>query len=246
MEEKMQYDGVDIYGEQTLAAITAADRFNQWMYDTIKPYVKGHLLEIGSGIGNISQYFLRDKVQTTLTDLRQNYCDTLVVKFKDQPSLERVIKLNLVHPKFDEEYADQIGKYDSIVALNVVEHIEDDNLALANCYKLLSKGGHVIILVPAYQALFNKFDEILEHYRRYTDSSLRRVISNANFEILHSEYFNFVGIAGWFVMGKIFNKEVIPEGQMRLYNQLVPIIKIIDKVLFKKIGLSTICIGRKN
>lgn len=246
MEEKTQYDGVDVYGERTLAAITAADKFNKWMYETIKPYIKGHLLEIGSGIGNISQFFMVDKVQCTLTDLRQNYCDILAEKFKDQPTLEGILKVNLVHPDFDREYAHLLGKYDSIVALNVVEHIEDDNLAIANCYKLLSKGGHIIILVPAYQVLYNKFDEILEHFRRYTSTSLQRIIKNGNFEIIHNQYFNFIGIAGWIVTGSIMRKETIPEGQMKFYNKLVPIFKVVDKVVLNKIGLSTICIGRKN
>jgi len=246
MDGDLQFDGVDVIGEQTLANITEADKFNLWMYETIKPYVKGHLLEVGSGIGNISEHFLAAKTLTTLTDLRQNYCDKLAAKFKGAPTLEGIIKVNLVHPDFEKVYAHLLGKYDSIVALNVVEHIENDKLAIANCYKLLNSGGHIIILVPAYQVLYNKFDKGLEHFRRYTLSGLQQVISNGNFDIIHSQYFNFVGIAGWFISGSILRKEIIPEGQMKLYNKLVPIFKIIDKVLFNKVGLSAICIGRKN
>jgi 2-polyprenyl-3-methyl-5-hydroxy-6-metoxy-1,4-benzoquinol methylase len=245
IEQEMQFDGVDPIGEKTLAAIANADKFNKWMYETIKPYVKGHLLEVGSGIGNVSSHFLINGTTTTLTDLRQNYCDLLDQKFRNYPNLKGIIKVNLTHPKFETEYAHLIGKYDSIVAMNVVEHIEDDNLALANCYKLLSKGGHVIILVPAYQFLFNKFDVGLEHFRRYTKTKLRKIIENNNFEIVKSQYWNAVGIAGWFVTGSIMRKETIPEGQMGLYNTLVPAIKIIDKIVFNQIGLSTICVGRK-
>ncbi len=242
----LQFDGSDPIGEQTLAAIAAADKFNQWMYDTIKPYVKGHVFEVGSGIGNISQHFLMAGNPTTLTDLRQSYCDVLDQKFRNRPNLKGILKVNLTHPEFEKEYADIIGTYDSIVAMNVVEHIKDDSLALANCYKLLAKGGHVIILVPAYQWLYNKFDEGLEHYRRYTKTRLTNIIKENNFEIIHNQYFNAVGIAGWFVTGSVLKKEAIPEGQMGLYNKLVPIIKVLDKVIFNQFGLSTICVGRKN
>jgi 2-polyprenyl-3-methyl-5-hydroxy-6-metoxy-1,4-benzoquinol methylase len=245
-EAELQFDGEDPIGEMTLQAIANADKFNQWMYDTVKPYVKGHLLEIGSGIGNISKYFLLDGTKTTLTDLRQNYCDLLAEKFKNFPTLNGIEKINLTHPNFEVEYKEFIGTYDSIVALNVVEHIKDDELALKNCYKLLAKGGHVIILVPSYQFLFNKFDEGLEHFRRYTVPRLVKVIKDANFEIVHKQYFNAVGIAGWFVTGSLLKKEAIPEGQMGLYNKLVPVIKVIDKIIFNQFGLSSVAVGKKN
>jgi 2-polyprenyl-3-methyl-5-hydroxy-6-metoxy-1,4-benzoquinol methylase len=241
-----QFDGSDPIGEKTLAAISAADNFNQWMYDTIKPFVKGHVFEVGSGIGNISQFFLQNGNLTTLTDLRQTYCDILDQKFRNYPNLKGILKVNLTHPHFESEYAHLLGTYDSIVAMNVVEHIEDDNLALANCYKLLAKGGHVIILVPAYQFLFNKFDVGLEHFRRYTKKRLTDLIAKNNFEIIHNQYFNAVGIAGWFVTGSVLKRETIPEGQMGLYNKLVPAIKVMDKLIFNQIGLSTICVGKKN
>lgn len=241
----MQFDGIDVIGEQTLANISKAESFNHWMYDTIKPFVKGHLLEIGSGIGNISQYFLLDRTQTTLTDLRPNYCEILSEKFKGQPTLQAILTINLTHPRFEQEYAHLLNKYDSIVALNVVEHIADDKLALANCYKLLRPNGHVIILVPAYQSLYNKFDEGLEHIKRYTKTSLCQLITHANFEIIHAQYFNFVGIAGWFCFGSILKRENISENQMQLYDKLVPIIKLMDKLVLNKVGLSTVCIGKK-
>ncbi len=241
----MQFDGHDPIGEKTLAAISGANKFNEWMYETVKPYCHGHVLEIGSGIGNISQYFLRDNLSVTLTDLRQTYCEVLEQKFKNYPNLKGIIKVNLTHPNFETEYANLLASFDSIVALNVVEHIENDSLALANCYKLLKPNGHVVILVPAYKWLFNKFDVGLEHFRRYTKKRLVQLIAGNNFEIKHSQYFNAVAIAGWFVSGTILRRETIAEGQMGLFNKLVPILKIIDKVIANRFGISTICVGVK-
>jgi 2-polyprenyl-3-methyl-5-hydroxy-6-metoxy-1,4-benzoquinol methylase len=243
--EEMQYDGHDPIGEKTLAAIAAADNFNKWMYNTIRPYIKGDILEIGSGIGNISQFFLQNKGNITLTDLRSSYCEILEQKFGDYPNLKAVLKVNLTHPEFETEYASLLESYDTIVALNVVEHIENDELAIANCHKLLKPGGHVIILVPAYQWLYNKFDKGLEHFRRYTRKRLTDLIRKNDFEIIHSQYFNLVAIAGWFVSGSILKKETIPEGQMGIFNKLVPVFKVVDKVIFNSAGISTICVGKK-
>ena len=95
------------------------------------------------------------------------------------------------------QFKNYIGTFDSVFAFNVVEHIEDDKLALENCYKLLKPGGHVVILVPAYQSLYNRFDKELEHFRRYTKKTLKAVISSARFDIITKRYFNFMGIFGW-------------------------------------------------
>ena len=126
-----------------------------------------------------------------------------------------------------------------------MEHIEDDFLAIANAKKLLRKGGRLVILVPAYQALFNEFDRSLEHYRRYTEGSLKKIFEKNNFQIVHNQYFNFAAIAGWWFSGKLLKKKTIPVGQMRIYNMLVPIFKITDKIILNKIGISVIVEGIK-
>ena len=239
------YDGPDRIGEKTLATISNADAFNKWMYDTIKRYTSGHVLEIGSGIGNISRYFLADGMKITLSDLRDNYCKVLEEKFNSFPNLGGILKLDLTHPDFETAYSGLLGSFDSIFALNVVEHIEDHKLAIANCNKLLKTGGNIIILVPAYQWLYNGFDKGLGHYRRYTKQRLTNLIAGNDFEVIHSQYFNFFAIAGWFISGSILHKETIPEGQMKFFNRLVPVFKILDKIIFNKAGISTICVGRK-
>jgi hypothetical protein len=118
-------------------------------------------------------------------------------------------------------------------------------LAIANCRKFLKKGGKLIILVPSYQKLFNNFDIELGHYRRYTIQKLQRVFVLNNLEIIHKQYFNFIGTLGWYFNGNFLKKKSIPGGQMKLYNILVPIFKVIDKVISNKIGLSTIVVGIK-
>ena len=231
---------IDVEGQNTLEAIDKADNFNEWMYQTIKPYCTGKVLEIGSGIGNISRYFLRDNFDITFSDIRASYCDVLQQKFPASSILE----LDLVDLDFDNKFAALLGTFDTVYALNVVEHIKDDNLAMLNAKKLLKKDGNIIILVPAYQFLYNRFDSVLEHYRRYTDKTLNTLLGK-HFTIIHSQYFNFIGIFGWFFSGSILKKKTVPAGQMSLFNKLVVVFQLADKLLFNKVGLSVISVGKK-
>ena len=245
MDKNFQLKEIDMEGMETLNVIANADKFNKWMYDTIAPACSGNILEIGSGIGNISSYFLQNGSNITLSDLRENYLNILRDKFKNYQNLKGVITLDLVDNDFENKYKHLIGTFDTVYALNVVEHIEDDKLAIANCRKLLRENGSLVILVPAYQFLYNRFDKELEHFRRYTSNKLNKLFADNNFKITKTQYFNFAGIFGWFLSGKLLNKKTIPGDQMKLYNMLVPIFKIADKIMLRKAGLSVITFGRK-
>jgi 2-polyprenyl-3-methyl-5-hydroxy-6-metoxy-1,4-benzoquinol methylase len=244
--KKFAYKELDQEGMETLQTIAAADRFNQWMYETVARELKpGITLEVGSGIGNISRCFLENGHQLCLSDIRENYCGYLEEHFSAYETLENIVKLDLVHPEFETEYAEFLGHFDNLYALNVIEHIEDDVLALKNCQKLLKPGGRMVILVPAYQWLYNKFDENLFHFRRYTRRTMSEAFRKSGAEVVQSFHFNFIGILGWFVSGSLLKKDTIPGGQMKLYNKLVPIFRLIDRVVFRLMGLSVVVVGNK-
>jgi SAM-dependent methyltransferase len=236
---------LDLEGQATLEAIAAAPRFNEWMYKVTSRNLKGRILEIGSGIGNISEQFLREGRSLMLSDIRENYCAQLEEAFGNEPTCLGVRLIDLVHPNFSTEYVDLLGSFDGIFALNVVEHIENDGLAIQNARLLLRDGGRLVILVPAFQALYNGFDRALEHYRRYTEGSLRQIFVKEKLNVVHSQYFNLAAIAGWWFSGNVLKKETIPTGQMKLYNALVPIFKLVDMFVFNRVGISVIVEGIK-
>ena len=243
--KEFQFKEEDKEGLNTLEIISKADKFNRWMFDTISPYCKGRILEIGSGIGNISQFFIGVNASITLSDIRENYCTQLKEDFSDSTSLDEVLMIDLADPDFENRYQKYKETFDTVFALNVLEHIEDDLGALRNCHYLLKDGGTLLILVPAYQSLYCRFDRELGHFRRYTKKTLRKVFELNNFHIKDSRYFNVVGIFGWIFSGMILREKTIPEGQMDLYNKLVPVFKIIDKTFLQSFGLSVIMVGNK-
>lgn len=233
------------YGTDTLEVISAANRFNRWMYKTIKPHCIGEILEIGSGIGNISQFFLRDGATISLSDIEKSYFPRLQEKFGKYKNLREMHRLDFSDKNLETNHPELLEKFDTIFALNVVEHIPDHELAMKNAMKMLKKGGKMVVLVPAFQSLYNEFDRQLDHQRRYSQKSLQNLLEVAGFEVIFSCYFNFIAILGWFVSGNILKEKMIPNGQMKFYDQLVPLWKVIDFFTRRLAGVSVIQVGLK-
>ena len=235
----------DPVGLHTLKVIAKANRFNTWMYDQFKHQLKGEILEIGSGIGNISKLVIEEGHFITLSDYNEEYCEVLKNNFQHYTNVKGIISIDLLHPDFDNRYSVYHEKFDSIFLLNVIEHIKDDGLAVKNCQFLLKPNGHLILLAPAYSWLYSSFDKQLGHFRRYSLQLLKDLLKKNNFYILSGSYFNFVGIAGWLVFGKILHEKMLKRGEMVAFDKIVPLAKSIDRIFGKKIGLSIIVTGIK-
>lgn len=240
-----QFKDLDKEGLETLKAISAADAFNSWMYETVAPFLHGNVLEIGSGIGNISKCFIDAGKNISLSDLRENYLKHLKDDYGKNPSVKGIFNLDLVHPDFKNKYADVLNTYDGIFALNVIEHIKEDELALTNAYTLLKPGGTLLILVPANAWMYNGLDKDLHHYRRYSLKELKKKMENAGLKTQSAFFFNALGSAGWIVSGLLLKRKNISAGQMSAFNKVVPIARLIDKILQRHFGLSAIVAGKK-
>lgn len=236
---------MDTAGLHTLQVIAKAGSFNRWMYDEIKPFLKGDVLEIGSGIGNISKQVIRDGFQVTLSDYNPEYCAILKKNFTGNTNLENVLRIDLLHPGFEMHYESLHDKFDSIFLLNVIEHLANDALALRNCCYMLKPSGHLLVLAPAYPWLYCRLDKELGHFKRYRLTELKKLFHHENLALLHGCYFNFTGIAGWLLFGKIFRKKLLGS-EMKAFNSIVPFARLMDKIVLKKAGLSVIVVGRKH
>jgi len=233
----------DPVGLHTLEVIAKADRFNRWMYDQFRDQLKGEILEIGSGIGNVSKLVIEEEHSITLSDYNEEYCKELKKKFEGNKNVKGIISIDLLDPEFEKKYSGYKERFDSIFLLNVIEHIQDDSFAIRNCKYLLKQNGHLILLAPAYAWLYSSFDKQLGHFRRYTLKSLGDLLKKNNFSILTGSYFNCTGIGGWLLFGKIQRQKMLSGSEMSAFNKIVPIAKGIDKLFGKKVGLSAIVTG---
>jgi 2-polyprenyl-3-methyl-5-hydroxy-6-metoxy-1,4-benzoquinol methylase len=237
-------DQSDPAGLETLEEFADAPTFNKWLFDNLAPYCKGRILEIGSGIGNISRFLLEQPGPVTLTDLRPEYCSRLREKYADCRNLSAVRRLDVSVTDFEATYPGLVDCFDTVLASNVVEHIGNDTQAVTNCRKMLTREGHLVILVPAYQWLYNGLDEALGHFRRYNAKSLKALLQSQGMEIIASRYFNFVAMAGWWFSGSVLKRRVVPSGQLKIYNRLVPVFKLVDRITFHSSGLSVIAVAK--
>lgn len=239
--EDFTFKDHDPEGLHTLEAISQAHHFNAWMFEQVQPFMNGRILEIGSGIGNISQYFIDAKSDIVLSDIREEYCGALRKKFPTQ----HVLLLDLVHPDFDSVYSHLLGSFDASFAMNVIEHIEEDHRAMKNLVSLLKPGGKVFILVPAGPALYNDIDRGLFHFRRYTSRSMQALFETAQVPIQKKWKFNALGIPAWVFGGSLLKKKEVESNQMNLYDKIVPLARLVDILSFHRIGLSIIAVGTK-
>jgi 2-polyprenyl-3-methyl-5-hydroxy-6-metoxy-1,4-benzoquinol methylase len=196
-------------------------------------------------LGTFSEKIFRDMRSSShlmLTDISTRYVQSL----KRRYSSFQNVSVDRMDLNSREEYSKiGYGKYDSIIALNVLEHVRDDLLALQELYKMLKNGGILIILVPCHKFLFNVIDEKLGHYRRYTKKELRRKINETNFTVACMHYFNTAGTVGWFFNGNVLKNAEINRTASKWFDRLVPVLNYLDRITSNITGLSLICCLRK-
>jgi len=226
-------------GYQTLLRLARAERYNQWMFRQIAPHLGRRVLEIGSGIGNLTRYLVgRDLV--VATDLNPRYLRMLANTF-DRHTRVRVEPLDLAD--FDPGRL-AAWELDTIVCLNVLEHIEDDRQALRQLHRSLVPGGRLVLLVPAHRWLYGAIDRAIHHYRRYERGDLAARLEEAGFRVEHLAFFNRLGVLGWWANSVLFRRTRVPGVQTRLTNLLVPLLRA-ESALPLPCGLSLVAVGRK-
>ncbi len=213
----------DEYGSNILVSVSGVPKFNRWMADAIRPYLGARVLEVGAGIGNMTRHLCpRDRY--TASDVNPHYLDYLRRSFQSRPYLD-VRKIDIVDPR---DFADLSGCYDTVVCLNVLEHVKDEATALANMHGALSPGGKGLILVPRVPRAFGTLDEVLGHERRYTRDALGEALRKAGFEVETMFDFNRSTTPAWWFNGRVLRRRHFGKVQLKLLNVSVWLLRRID------------------
>ena len=225
---------MDKVGEDTLLIMKKAKWYNFWLLSLFSKYLKGNILEVGSGIGNFSN-LLKAYGNMTAIDVGKNYLDKYKMK-----------GINFGFGDIESgKYFFKKIQFNSIVCLNVIEHIKNDKEAFRNIYKLLKKEGVAIILVPAHMMLFSEYDKRLGHFRRYNNSDLSTEVKDMGFKIIESRYINWWGAIGWFVFMKLFKRSDFPEKEISIFDRLGKYLLWLEKIVKIPFGLSILLIIKK-
>lgn len=216
----------DEYGSKILARLSRAEKYNSWTADTIRPYVGQNVLEIGSGIGNLTKKLIPRKSYYA-TDINPLYLQITENLKIDRPYLSvSYLDLNDVSEfKRDEKL------FDTVICLNVIEHLDNDEQAMKNIADLLDQNGKAIVLVPRGQWIFGSLDEVLGHRRRYSEEMLRTLSNRVGLKVTKIIPFNRVSTIPWLLNGRILRKRTFGLFQIFTMNLLTPLFRKIDRFL---------------
>ena len=228
-------------GETTLRRMARVSPYNHWLHGWIEPHVGERVLEVGSGIGNQTQYFL-DRERVIASDVEKDYLRELEDAFGKRSNL-RIASFHF--PLSDSDRADlRAERVDTIVCMNVLEHIEDDRSTLGDFADVLQPGGRLVLLVPSHPALYGSLDKGLDHFRRYSRQPLRDLVESAGLRTESIRHLNMVAVAGWWLNSRVFRRKVLPGNQVRAFGWLMPLLAI-EKRIEPPFGLSLLVIARK-
>lgn len=233
----------DVYlnpGARILDVLAATPRFNEWMASVVAPYLGKRVLEIGAGIGNLTALLSRGRREYTASDLDGEHVERLGVRFASNPRV-RTRRLDAADAAGFEPLKLTV---DSVVCLNVLEHVEDDRAGFANLHDVLEPGGRAVVLVPQGMGLYGTLDEVLGHCRRYTREELDARMREAGFDVERIFDFNRLTRIGWWVNGRLLRRRSFGRFQLAVFDRFVWLWKRLERVLPWS-GVSLIAVGRK-
>ena len=228
-------------GALTLRRMEKLAPYNRWLHEQFEPYLGARILEVGAGVGNQTRYFL-DRERVIASDVEAHYLRELGTKFGRRAPV-RVASFHF--PLTERDRADlQSERLDTVVCLNVLEHIEDHAATLRDFSAILPPGGHLVLLVPAMPRLYGTLDMNLGHHRRYDRVALTRMLADAGFTVETMRFLNRVGALGWWFNSRVLRRRVLPRGQLALFKWILPFLRL-EQRRPPGFGLSLLALARR-
>lgn len=229
-----KYEGKD------LEAMSFADNYHVWILGKFKKYLGKRVAEVGAGSGNFSSLILKNPIEE-LTAIEPS--KDMFGRHEENTKGDLRVKR---HNDFFSNITHQYQNYfDSMIYVNVMEHIEEDEQELSYIYNSLKQGGHICIFVPALSWLYSRHDKNIGHFRRYHKKDLVNKLEKAGFEIAHVQYFDIIGIIPWLIVCKFMGYEPDTKN-VSIYDKfVVPVAKFLENIITPPIGKNLLIVGKK-
>ncbi|MGH3517270.1 MAG: class I SAM-dependent methyltransferase [Haloechinothrix sp.] len=213
-------------------------RYRRYQYELISPHCGRSVLEVGAGLGEFAAQF-RALDRLVVTDVDPGAVGQMRRRFADRPEVE-VRQLDVDHQLTLDR------RVESVVAINVLEHIADDAGALRSLAGLVEPGGSVVLWVPGYQQLYGEFDREVGHVRRYTPTTLADAVRRSGLELEMVKPVNLLGgIAWWLAVRKGGSGSPNPK-LVAIYDRwVVPVSRALERRVRVPFGQSVLCVARK-
>lgn len=231
------------YPGQELIVMTVARNYYRWILECCRTHLGRVVLEHGGGIGTFSTFLLGEAIEKLI--IVEPAANLIPILKERQTAWSE--KVELVSSTL-EEAADVLqGRgVDTVISVNVLEHILDDARTMRTMWQILPEGGHVILFVPAVPWLYGSLDRAFEHVRRYRRRELHDKVTAAGFRVVMARFMNFPGVVSWLVMGRIFHRPTLDLWGVKFYDRyVIPIIAKLERLSSPPIGQNLLVIGEK-
>jgi SAM-dependent methyltransferase len=228
--------GYAVHPGDPLLELAESRHYNAWIFDRARPYLGSRVLDVGAGLGVFTELAADTGADVVAVEPHGEFLDLLRERVGPRPNVR-------VQEGTAEALPDR-ARFDSLLCLNVLEHVAADADAIAGFRDRLVPGGHLLLLVPAHPALYGAYDRSVGHERRYTKGALRRLLAGAGFERVELRYVNPVGAAGWLVRVRLRRTPDWPKGSFRTFDRLVPVLRPLDRLRLP-FGLSLWAVARR-
>ena len=229
-KKKINYDGWE------LKFFDKSKNFRNYQLQLIKKFIKGYIAEVGPGNGmNASSYIKYPKKIDLYEPTRKLYLQ-----------LKKSFKKNNKVSTYNKKFITQKEKYDSVLYLDVLEHIKDDKNEIIKAIKSIKKGGYLIINVPAYSHLYSKFDNDVGHHKRYEKKDIRIILKGLEFKKVDLTYYDSIGYM-LSLLSKLTSSDYKKrfEQKIKVWDFLIPLSKKIDYLINNLFGKSLLVILKK-
>ena len=221
--------------------MSRATRYFAWQARTAKQHLGRRVIETGCGTGNFTRH-LTDRELVVSMDVVEECVERVRTSFAGHPNMQ-FRHLDVQDPEF---LRLKSLRPDTIVCLNVLEHVRDERLALEHMHHVLVPGGRAVFLLPAFESLYGPIDRNLGHFRRYSKRSWRTLAESAGFRVAELRYFNLLGFFGWWVNARVLRKEAQSKSQIELFERVaVPLMSRIEKWVEPPAGQSIFTVLEK-
>lgn len=221
--------------------MTRARNYFAWQSALAGRELGQRVVEVGCGIGNFTATLL-DREAVIAVDVEAACVERLRRRFSARPNVHAVV-CDLLSPEFREL---KRFRPDSCVATSVIEHTADDTAALAAMAAVLEPHGRIVLLAPAFQALYGPIDRNLGHYRRYRVAGVRRLAARAGLAVRKAHYVNAIGFFGWWINARVLKLEAQSEWQIEVFDRwAVPAMAAMEGMIWPPFGQSVLAVLEK-
>jgi SAM-dependent methyltransferase len=236
---RADFSAADAELAATLDNLDGADNYASWIFELIAPHLGADVLEVGAGHGTFTEMLVRRATRVVASDISERCVSRLSERFSGTRSV------HILHGSVDEAAA--LGPFDSVIMINVLEHIEDDNGALREIGdRLLRPGGRIVLWVPAFALLYSDFDRKIGHYRRYRGPGLRAQLEQAGYQIRDIRYVNAVGAVAWLVLARLLRRTPTQGTPVKVFDRyFVPVLERLERRWQPPFGQSVLAIATR-